>query len=89
MPKKLVITQDQIAARAFEIWEREGHPTGRDQDHWAQAEAELREAGVKKSASAKSAPKASAKLEAALDAGKTTPAKTGKAELNGSAAHAA
>jgi len=30
-----------IAARAFEIWEREGRQQGRDVENWLQAEAEL------------------------------------------------
>ena len=30
-----------VAARAFEIWEREGRQQGRDVDNWLQAEAEL------------------------------------------------
>ncbi len=36
------ITFEDISKRAFEIWEREGKPEGRGQDHWFQAEAELR-----------------------------------------------
>ena len=43
MPKTHLITRDQIAERAFEIWEHEGKPDGRDQEHWERAEAELRE----------------------------------------------
>ena len=42
MPKAQLITRDQIAERAFEIWEHEGKPDGRDQEHWERAEAELR-----------------------------------------------
>lgn len=34
--------QELIARRAYEIWEREGHPHGRSWQHWLQAEAELR-----------------------------------------------
>ncbi len=44
MPKIQLITQSQIAERAFEIWEHEGMPHGRDQEHWQRAEAELCEA---------------------------------------------
>jgi hypothetical protein len=29
--------QERIRRRAHEIWEREGRPEGRDQEHWAQA----------------------------------------------------
>lgn len=34
--------QERISRRAHEIWEREGHPHGRHDEHWAQAEAEIR-----------------------------------------------
>jgi hypothetical protein len=34
-------THADVALRAYEIWEREGRPTGRDQDHWCLAESEL------------------------------------------------
>lgn len=30
-----------IAARAYQIWETEGRPHGRDKDHWLKAVAEL------------------------------------------------
>lgn len=33
---------DEIAIRAYLIWEKEGRPAGRDFDHWLQAEAQLR-----------------------------------------------
>ena len=32
---------DAIGRRAYEIWEREGRPNGRDREHWFQAEREL------------------------------------------------
>ena len=34
-------THEQVAQRAFEIWEREGKIEGRDQEHWFLAIAEL------------------------------------------------
>ena len=37
MPKQ----ENQIAERSYHIWEREGRPDGRDQQHWFQALAEL------------------------------------------------
>jgi hypothetical protein len=37
------MTYEQISRRAYEIWDREGRPEGRDLDHWIQAEAEARE----------------------------------------------
>ena len=34
--------QTEIALRAFTLWKKEGHPTGSDQRHGLQAEAELK-----------------------------------------------
>ncbi len=31
----------RIRQRAYEIWQREGRPHGRDAEHWQQAEAEI------------------------------------------------
>ncbi|MCC2978556.1 DUF2934 domain-containing protein [Sphingomonas sp. IC4-52] len=31
----------QIRERAYRIWQDEGEPSGREQDHWSRAEAEL------------------------------------------------
>jgi hypothetical protein len=36
-------SSDEIAARAYQIYEREGRNDGRDMDHWLRAERELRE----------------------------------------------
>ncbi|MCW2238471.1 DUF2934 domain-containing protein [Azospirillum canadense] len=33
--------EERIRRRAYEIWEREGHPEGRGEAHWAQACAEV------------------------------------------------
>ena len=33
---------EQIRKRAYEIWEGEGRPHGRDTQHWFQAETEFR-----------------------------------------------
>ena len=32
---------DRIRKRAFELWEQEGMPEGRQEEHWQQAEREL------------------------------------------------
>ncbi len=38
---------DKIRRRAYDIWEKEGRPTGRQHEHWAQAEREiLTDAGI-------------------------------------------
>ncbi len=41
-PAVAEIPHDKIAARAAEIWERNGHPHGQDVQNWMEAEAELR-----------------------------------------------
>jgi hypothetical protein len=33
--------QQEIAAKAYRIWEEAGRPDGREQEHWTAAEAEL------------------------------------------------
>lgn len=35
-------TTQEIATRAYLIWEKRGKPIGRDREHWSQAEAELK-----------------------------------------------
>ena len=41
-PAVAEVPHDKIAARAAEIWERNGHPHGQDVQNWMEAEAELR-----------------------------------------------
>lgn len=36
------VPNEKIAARAYEIWQASGRPHGHDQEHWLQAERELR-----------------------------------------------
>ena len=36
-------TSEQIAVRAFQIWEEKGRPDGQQMDNWLQAENELRQ----------------------------------------------
>jgi hypothetical protein len=43
----MTITYEEIAKRAFELWRNEGEPEGREQEHWLQAEQELRKEGMK------------------------------------------
>ncbi|PKU23998.1 DUF2934 domain-containing protein [Telmatospirillum siberiense] len=37
-----VTDYDKISLRAFQIWEAEGRPEGRELEHWLRAEIELR-----------------------------------------------
>ena len=41
--QRMTFSSDEIAARAYQIYERDGRADGRDMDHWLQAERELRE----------------------------------------------
>jgi hypothetical protein len=41
--RRMSASYEEIAKRAFEIWERQGRPAGCDLEHWLQAEAELRQ----------------------------------------------
>lgn len=38
----ITVSNEKIAARAYEIWQASGRPHGHDQEHWLQAERELR-----------------------------------------------
>lgn len=37
--------ENEVARRAYELWEEEGRPEGRDQAHWTQAEGEMEKTG--------------------------------------------
>lgn len=38
--------EDEIRQRAYAIWEQEGRPEGRQEEHWRRASAELDGAGL-------------------------------------------
>jgi hypothetical protein len=40
---------EQIAARAYTLWESAGYPDGRDQEFWFAAESELRDSNEQSS----------------------------------------
>jgi hypothetical protein len=40
--KPASVLASAIAQRAYELWQQNGCPHGRDQEHWFQAERELR-----------------------------------------------
>ncbi|MTJ79694.1 MAG: DUF2934 domain-containing protein [Telmatospirillum sp.] len=44
-----MIDENRIRQRAFEIWQAQGCPEGRDLDHWLQAEVELQIADSRRS----------------------------------------
>ena len=89
MRKTQMINRDQIAERAFQIWESEGQPNGRDQEHWQRAEAELAETmkkmttppgkpAAKPAAKAPAKPAAKVAAKPASKTGKATTVKAGK-----------
>jgi hypothetical protein len=47
-PRKSEPTREQIAEAAYYIWQDKGRPQGRDQDHWLEAEQQLREVTPKR-----------------------------------------
>ncbi len=70
MPKaKITRNEADIALRAYQIWEEEGKPDGKDFEHWLKAEAEVatpKKAAPKKSPAKKpAAKKPAAKSKAA------------------------
>lgn len=61
---KLSVSDAEISLRAYQIWEAEGKPDGKDFEHWLRAKAELVPATAKPAA--KKAPaKTTAKKPAA------------------------
>lgn len=62
--------EDRIRNRAFEMWQDEGCPAGRDLDFWLKAESELLQEPIKAAKALaektrKAAPKAAKKVRAA------------------------
>lgn len=35
------LSEDEIAQTAYQIWESEGRPSGRELDHWLQAKSQI------------------------------------------------
>ena len=58
--------RERILKKAYEIWEAEGRPSGRDMEHWVQAEVAL--AAKKANPKSKTKPKAKAKAKPAAKA---------------------
>jgi len=42
MNKNIVINYDEIARLAYQHWERDGRPNGRDREYWLEAEQQLK-----------------------------------------------
>jgi hypothetical protein len=49
-------TPGAIASRAYQLWEQAGHPGGRDQEFWYEAERQLRSAASASPAAQSPAP---------------------------------
>jgi hypothetical protein len=72
------LSRDEIEARAYAIWEAEGRPHGRHEDHWRTAHAELSSAGIGGAApTSKPATGKSPVKTAAASAAGTTPSTKG------------
>ena len=89
----MTISEEAIRDRAYQIWEREGHPLGRESEHWQQAIEELsREAnaggapaiagldGPVKAKTTRRSTKAAPAKTATKTATKAAPAKTASAK---------
>jgi hypothetical protein len=72
----------RIRERAYQIWEREGRPEGRDFDHWTRAVAEVQAEETGGKAASGAAPKAQAEKTGA----KTGAKATAKKKVNGAGA---
>jgi hypothetical protein len=70
---KLTSNENEVARLAYAIWEQEGRPHGRDQQHWQEAEHLL----VRRPSSSPAAPKPVLKSVPRMVAGRrtTSPAK--------------
>jgi hypothetical protein len=66
--------QDRIRERAYQLWEQDGRPSGRDREHWARAEAELGVAPPALPAAPVPAPPSPAPPPAARAGGRLLPA---------------
>jgi len=60
--------EEKVRTRAYEIWEREGRPTGRAQQHWEQARREIENESRQGQAPS---PRASARWSPSPDEGET------------------
>ena len=67
---------EAIRDRAYQIWEREGRPHGRDRDHWLQAAWELSGEEAKAAALSKKAKPAAKSVRKPAKTGKSTGKRT-------------
>lgn len=65
---KLTPNENEVARLAYAIWEQEGRPHGRDQQHWQEAEQLL----VRRPPSSPAAPKPTLKSPPRMVAGRRT-----------------
>lgn len=76
--------RDRILVKAYEIWEAEGRPSGRDMEHWMKAELEIgakkTKAKAKPAAKKPAAKKAAAKKPTAKKPAAKKPAAKAKAK---------
>ena len=81
------ISDDAIRQRAYQIWEREGRPQGRDFEHWVQAQVELVAQKAGNGGARSAAPRARAAAATAKPAASskaaTAPARAGRGRKRG------
>jgi hypothetical protein len=69
------ISNDAVRERAYQIWEREGRPHGRDFEHWVRAQVELT---VEARSNSNNPKKSAAPTRSRSTAARATPAKASK-----------
>jgi hypothetical protein len=73
----MIPRKQDVQLRSYQIWEREGRPQGRDQEHWFRAERELAaEKAPAKSRAAKSTKQAATKAPKRTTRAKATSRKS-------------
>jgi hypothetical protein len=70
--------EERIRSRAYELWESEGRPHGREIDHWLQAVQELAAEKERSTVGVATAPARKPRSVSATAAKPTTAAKTAK-----------
>jgi hypothetical protein len=78
-------SEDRIRQRAYELWEQEGRPEGRDRHHWEQASGEKQTGGgSERTSSPPERPKGETRLSPNASVDQLTPAEATAATMRDS-----
>lgn len=75
----MTVSAEEVQFRSYLIWEKEGRPFGRDQEHWFRAQAELAEEAATIMAKTPAKRRATTPKASASKTAKAAPAKKAKA----------